>query len=165
MELIMSRNTLYGLIAVAAILITSAPQSQAAEDVCLPIGGVAIPNFFSEGEGRPIIISASLTGSVSNAAGKILAQRETPTGLEMDMEHYFGRDDGGAFLTKDLGILTAVPGKPGRYMIEITYDIQEDVTRGTLKGYTGQFNSYGLVDLRDPENLVGLVRYYGEICK
>jgi len=76
----------------------------------------------------------------------------------MDMEHYFGRDDGGAFQTKDLGILTAVPGKPGRFMIEITYDIQPDVTRGTMKGYSGQFNSYGLVDLRDNDNLVGLVR-------
>jgi hypothetical protein len=83
----------------------------------------------------------------------------------MDMEHYFGRDDGGAFQTNDLGILTAVPGKPGRYMIEITYDIQEDVTRGTMKGYAGQFKSYGLVDLRDADNLVGLVRYNGEICR
>jgi len=132
---------------------------------CLKIGGVGIPNFFAEGEGRPIIISASLTGSVNTAAGKILAQRKTATGLEMDMEHYFGRDDGGAFQTRDLGILTAVPGKPGRYMIEIAYHIQENVTRGTLKGYKGGFNSYGLVDLRDPENLVGLVRYTGKICK
>lgn len=131
---------------------------------CLDIGGVAIPNFFSEGEGRPIIISAALTGSVQTAAGKITAQRATKTGLEMDMEHYFGRDDGGAFYTKDLGVLTAVPGKPGRYMLEITYHIQEGVTRGTLRGYKGQFNSYGLVDLRDPENMVGLVRYTGKIC-
>lgn len=81
------------------------------------------------------------------------------------MEHYFGVDDGGAFQTKDLGVLTAIPGKPGRYMIEITYDIQEDVTRGTMKGFKGQFKSYGLVDLRDPNDMVGLVRYTGEICK
>lgn len=50
-------------------------------------------------------------------------------------------------------------------MIEITYDIQEDVTRGTMKGYKGQFNSYGLVDLRDNDNLVRLVRNNGEICR
>ncbi len=131
----------------------------------MPIGGVAIPNFFPEGEGKPIIISASVSGSVNNAAGKILAQRQTPTGLEMDMEHYFGRDDGGAIHTKDLGILTAVPGKPGRYMLEITYHIQQQDSRGTLKGYGGTFNSYGLVDLRDANNMVGLVRYTGEICK
>jgi len=47
----------------------------------------------------------------------------------MDMEHYFGVDDGGAFQTKNLGILTSVPGKPGRYMIEINYQIQKDVKR------------------------------------
>jgi hypothetical protein len=50
-------------------------------------------------------------------------------------------------------------------MIEITYHIQKNVTRGTLKGFHGQFSSYGLVDLRDRENMVGLVRYNGEICK
>ena len=137
----------------------------AGDTSCMPIGGVAIAHFFSEGEGKPVIIAAPLTGSVNSAAGKILAQRETKTGLEMDMEHYFTKDDGGAIQTKDLGILTAVPGKPGRYMIEITYNIQESVTRGTLKGYKGQFKSFGLVDLSDPNNMRGLVRYEGEICK
>lgn len=132
---------------------------------CMPIGGVAIPNFFAEGEGKPIIISAALTGSVQVASGKILATRETKTGLEMDMEHYFGRDDGGAIQTKDTSELTAVPGKPGRFMIEINYHIQPEMSRGTLAGYKGQFKSYGLVDLRDPNHMVGLVRYTGEICK
>jgi hypothetical protein len=151
--------------AVAAVIaLTAASGAQAGNQACMTIGGVAIPNFFAEGD-NSMIISAALTGSVNTAAGKIIAQRQTPTGLEMDMEHYFGRDDGGAFQTKDLAVLTAVPGKPGRFMIEISYHIQENVTRGTLKGYKGQFNSYGLVDLRDPENLVGLVRYAGEICK
>ncbi len=161
----MFKKILFGLIISSTTVGTSASIAQAKEPSCVPIGGVAIPNFFAEGEGKPIIISAALTGSVNNAAGKITAQRETPTGLEMDMEHYFGTDDGGAFQTKDLGILTAVPGKPGRFMIEITYHIQENVTRGTLKGFKGQFTSYGLVDLRDPNNMVGLVRYTGEICK
>ncbi len=150
-------------LAIAAGLSGTLPAQAAAN--CTPIGGVAVPNFFGEGKGKPIIISATLTGNVTNAAGKITAQRKTATGLEMDMEHYFGNDDGGAFQTKDLGVLTAVPGKPGRYMIEITYHIQEDVTRGTLKGVKGTFNSYGLVDLRDPDNMVGLVRYTGEICR
>lgn len=161
----MRMTFMYGLIAAVGIAFASAYGAHAAEGNCTPIGGVAIPNFFAEGDGKPIIVSAALTGSVDNAAGKITAQRETATGLEMDLEHYFGRDDGGAFLTKDLGVLTAVPGKPGRYMIEITYNIQEDTTRGTLKGVKGQFNSYGLVDLRDPDNMVGLVRYTGEICQ
>ncbi|MFN3231079.1 MAG: hypothetical protein ACE363_02840 [Alphaproteobacteria bacterium] len=161
----MFKKILFGLIISATPVGVSASIAHAEEASCVPIGGVAIPNFFAEGEGKPIIISATLTGSVNNAAGKITAQRETPTGLEMDMEHYFGTDDGGAIQTKDLGILTAVPGKPGRFMIEITYHIQENVTRGTLKGFKGQFTSYGLVDLRDPNNMVGLVRYTGEICK
>jgi hypothetical protein len=159
----MLKKTTIGL-ATASILAFGFSSTAHAQS-CMPIGGVAIPNFFAEGEGQPMIISAALTGSVQNAAGKITAQRETATGLEMDMEHYFGRDDGGAFLTKDLGILTAIPGRPGRYMLEITYQIQENVTRGTLEGYSGSFNSYGLVDLRDPDNLVGLVRYTGSICK
>lgn len=161
----MYRKEIFGLIVSIIIWGAVAPTAVAEEKSCVPMGGVAIPNFFSEGEGKPIIISAALTGTVNNAAGKILAQRETPTGLEMDMEHYFGTDDGGSFKTKDLGILTSVPGKPGRFMIEITYHIQAGVTRGTLKGVTGMFNSYGLVDLRDPNNMVGLVRYTGEICK
>ena len=153
------------LIAAVAVAAMSASPAYAKSKTCTPIGGVAIPNFFAQGEGAPIIISAALTGSVNNVAGKITAQKKTPTGLEMDMEHFFGRDDGGAFQTKDLGILTAIPGKPGRFMIEITYHIQKDNTRGTMKGVEGTFNSYGLVDLRDPNNMVGLVRYNGEICK
>lgn len=159
----MHKIHLFSLTLLASALIGHA--SQAAETVCLQLGGVAIPNFFAEGEDKPIIISATLMGSVTNAAGKITAQRETPTGFEMDMEHYFGREDGGAIRTNDIGVLTAVPGKPGRYMIEITYHIQDDLSRGTLTGYKGQFESYGLVDLRDPNNLQGLVRYSGEICK
>lgn len=139
-------------------------QSAQAEE-CIDLGGVAIANFYAEGEGQPIIISAPLVGSLQNAAGKITAQRTTTTGLEMDMEHHFGRVDGGSVTTEDLGILTAVPGRPGRFMLEITYDVQEGKSRGTLKGYHGSFKSYGLVDLRSEEDMKGLVRYDGEICK
>jgi len=143
--------------------ITSAQSTQA--ESCMDIGGVAVANFYGEGEGKPMVISASLTGSVQNAAGKVTAQRTTKTGMEMDMEHYFGRTDGGSISTKDLGILTAVPGRPGRFMMEITYEIQKEQSRGTLKSYGGSFNSYGLVDLRNGDDLKGLVRYEGKICK
>lgn len=150
----------------AIALILSLMGTQAANAAnCIDIGGVAIPNFYAEGEGKPIIISATLIGSVQNAAGKILSQRTTKTGLEMDMEHYFGRSDGGSISTRDVAVLTSISGKPGRYMIEITYDIQTDQSRGSLEGYGGQFNSYGLVDLRNQDNLQGLVRYQGTICK
>lgn len=148
-----------------AILALTLSSTAAMAGDCIEMGGVGVPNFYKEGEDKPAIISAVLTGTVQNAAGKITATRVMETGLEMEMEHYFGRADGGGFLTNDIGILTEVPGKPGRYMIEITYDIQADVTRGTLKGYSGQFRSFGLVDLRDENNLIGLVRYSGEICR
>lgn len=152
-------------IAAIATAIILAGNSHAEAKECLPFGGVANANFYDEGANKPMIISGALMGSVQNAAGKILAQRETSTGLEMDMEHFFGRSDGGAIHTKDLGILTAVPNKPGRFMIEITYDVQREESRGTLEGYGGQFTSYGLVDLRETNNLQGLVRYSGELCK
>jgi len=161
----MFKKTVYGAALVAAITFSGATNAQVASESCLPIGGVAIANFFAEGEGKPIIISATLTGSVSTAAGKITGQRKTATGLEMDMEHYFGKGDGGHIYTKDLGILTAVPGKPGRYMVEITYNIQEKASRGTMKGYKGQFKSYGLADIRKPDDMKALVRYEGNICK
>ncbi|MEN8178593.1 MAG: hypothetical protein ABFS39_08215 [Pseudomonadota bacterium] len=160
----MFKKFIHVLLASAALTGASVSNVQAA-DSCKPIGGVATANFYPEGEGRPIIISATMFGSVSHAAGKITAQRKTPTGLEMDMEHYFGTTESGGMWTKDLGILTAIPGKSDRYMIEITYRIQEGVTRGTLKGYKGQFKSFGLVDLRDPSDMKGLVRYSGQICK
>lgn len=150
--------------ATAAVAIAGQAHAGEGQD-CIALGGVAIPNFFDEGADEPMIISAALMGSVQNAAGKILSQAETSTGLRMEMEHYFGRSDGGSVYTQDIGILTAIPTKPGRYMIEITYDIQREKSRGTLNGYGGQFKSYGLVDLRDPNNLQGLVRYSGEICK
>lgn len=153
------------VLAMAIASLWAAPSALAQSTNCMQLGGVAIANFFPEGEGKPIIVSAALMGSVQTAAGKILAQRKTDTGLEMDIEHYFGRDDGSAIFTKDLGILTAVPGKDGRYMIEITYHVQDKLSRGTLKDFKGQFKSHGLVDLRDPNNMVGLVRYEGQLCK
>ncbi|MEZ5692737.1 MAG: hypothetical protein R3D99_02565 [Altererythrobacter sp.] len=86
------------LAATSAALVTASPA--AAQD-CMPIGGVGIANFFAQGENQPLIISAAMSRTVQNAAGRILAQApETSTGLEMDLEHYFGSDDGGAFLTQ-----------------------------------------------------------------
>jgi len=128
---------------------------------CMPIGGVGMPNFVPQEDGT-ITIVAPLTGSVANASGKVTAQRKTPTGLEMDMEHYFMTEKGGFMHTKDLGILTAVPGKKDRFMIEISYQVQANSTSGALAGYSGKFNSFGLVDLA---KLNGLIRYSGEICK
>lgn len=161
----MLKKFILGVALAATLSTTYATNAYADSHQCLPIGGVAIANFFDEGEGKPMVIAAVLTGSVQTAAGKITGQRKTETGLEMDMEHYFMTDTGGTIYTKDLGILTAVPSKEGRFMIEISYHIQEGFGRGTLKDYKGSFKSFGLVDLRDPKDFKGLVRYSGEICK
>lgn len=157
----MFKKLAYGLAIAAAI--GSAPTSStfAAEESCMAIGGLGMANFIPQSDGT-ITIVAPLSGSVATASGKITAQRETPTGLEMDMEHYFMSEAGGFMHTKDLGVLSRVEGKKDRYMIEITYRVQEATTSGPLEGYKGTFKSFGTVDLAD---LKGLIRYSGEICK
>lgn len=146
---------------ITSVLCASIMSAAQADQNCMPIGGVGMPNFVPQQDGT-ITIIAPLTGSVASASGKITAQRKTPTGLEMDMQHYFMTEKGGFMHTKDRGILTKIPGKKDRYMIEITYQVQADSTSGALDGYSGKFNSFGLVDLA---KLNGLIRYSGEICK
>ena len=77
----------------AAVSLLAIVSTGALAESCMDIGGVALAHFFDEGEGKPLIISGGVTGSFSNAAGKITAQRKTKTGLEMDIEHYFGLYD------------------------------------------------------------------------
>ncbi len=141
-----------------AVVSTSAFSGQ---KLCESIGGVAMPTFSPQADGT-VRITSPLIGSVSAASGTITAQRETKSGLEMDLNHYFLNNTGGSFHTLDHAELTAVPGKTGKFMIEINYAIEKESTTGTFKGYEGNFKSYGLVDLN---NMEGLVRYSGEICK
>ncbi|NQZ83140.1 MAG: hypothetical protein HRT52_19200 [Colwellia sp.] len=148
-------------IVLASVLAIASTSSIASNNICMPIGGMAMPTFSPQSDGT-VRITAALIGSVSAASGTITAQRETKKGLDMDLNHYFLNDTGGSFHTVDSAELTAVPGKPGRFMIEINYDIEKESTTGTFKGYDGKFKSYGLVDLNKME---GLVRYSGEICK
>jgi len=157
----MYKNIMNVFLVQVLLLSASVSVANAAEKVCMPIGGLGMPNFVPQKDGT-ITIIAPLTGSVATASGTITAQRKTATGLEMDMQHYFMTEKGGFMHTRDLGILTQVKGKKDRYMIEITYHIQEASTSGVLSGYKGKFQSFGLVDL---ENLNGLIRYSGEICK
>lgn len=140
---------------------TSTPVLAGDAPSCIAIGGLGMANFAPEKDGTTTIV-APLTGTFANAAGKITGSRETATGLELDMEHYFMNNAGGFFLTKDIGVLTRIPGKKDRYMIEISYDIQVETTSGPFKGFKGGFKSYGLVDLKNNQ---GLVRYSGKICK
>ena len=162
----MIKQTLKRTVLLTAFVVSPFASVNAGSTTCMPIGGMGTANLYAEGESKPIIIAANMIGSVSNAAGKVTAQRKTATGLEMDMEHYFGTEKSGGMHTKDLAILTAVPGKPGKFMVEITYNIQPSETRGTLKGYTGQFKSLGLADLSaDTDGMKVVIRYSGSICK
>jgi hypothetical protein len=131
------------------------------QKMCVPIGGMAMPTFSPQSDGT-IRITSPLTGSISAASGTITAKRETKTGLEMDLNHYFLNNTGGSFHTIDHAELTAVPGKAGNFMLEINYSIEKGSTTGTFTGYEGNFKSYGLVNLNKME---GLVRYSGEICQ
>lgn len=131
---ILKRTTLAAALVVSPFTAVMASASQ-----CIPIGGIGTANLYPEGESKPIVIAANMIGSVSNAAGKVTAQRKTATGLEMDMVHYFGTEKSGSMHTKDLAILTAVPGKPGTFMVEITYKIQPGETRGTFNWGDNQY--------------------------
>jgi len=148
-------------IALVSLLAITATNVFATQNTCVPIGGTGMPTFSPQSDGT-VRITAPLIGSVSAASGTITAQRETKTGLEMDLNHYFLNNTGGSLHTQDHAELTAIPGKAGRFMIEINYEIEKESTTGTFEGYQGKFKSYGLVDLN---NMEGLVRYSGEICK
>jgi hypothetical protein len=148
-------------IAAASLLVIVSSGVIAGQKICTSIGGAALPTFSPQVDGT-IRITGALMGSVTAASGTITAQRNTKSGLEMDLNHYFLNDSGGSFHTIDHAELTAVPGKKGNFMIEIAYTIEEGSTTGTFQGYEGNFKSYGLVDLN---NMEGLVRYSGEICK
>jgi len=148
-------------IVAASLLVIASSSAFSAQKVCTPIGGVAMPTFSPQVDGT-IRITAPLIGSASAASGTITAQRKTKSGLEMDLNHYFLNNTGGSFHTVDSAELTAVPGREGNFMIEIKYSIEKESTTGTFKGYEGNFKSYGLVDLN---NMEGLVRYSGKVCK
>ncbi len=128
---------------------------------CMDIGGVAMPIFSPQPDGT-IRITAPLMGSVVATSGTITKQIPTKTGLKLELNHYFLDSKGEAFHTEDNAVITNIPGKTDRYMIEINYDFEPGSARGTLEGYTGSFQSYGLVDMN---KLEGLVRYNGNICK
>lgn len=148
-------------IAATSLFVIISTSSSAGQKICTPIGGMAMPTFSPQANGT-VRITAALIGSVSAASGTITAQRETKSGMEMDLNHYFLNNTGGSFHTVDHAELTAVPGKKGNFMIEINYAIEKESTTGTFKDYEGNFKSYGLVNLNKME---GQVRYSGEICK
>jgi hypothetical protein len=143
--------------AVIAVLIgASSVTAQAGGSQCKEIGGMALADAIDDTD-----LVAALSGELGGGArARITAQRETATGLVLDMEHYFINDKGGLLKTMDKATLTAVPGKIKTYMLEIAYEVVE--ARGTYAGYKGRFQSYGLINLAAGKVVL---RYNGEICK
>lgn len=130
--------------------------AQTAHAECLAIGGTGLANAIDENN-----LVASLSGALSGGArARIKAQKETPTGLSLDLEHYFFTAEGGMLHTADTATLTAIAGKHKTYMLEIAYAVRE--SSGAFVGYKGHFQSVGLFDMG-----VGKVvlRYSGELCK
>lgn len=141
---------------VASLLVIAAPAAHAGERQCIPIGGEALGQFYNQGGD----VIAAMSGTWAAARGTVTSQKTTATGMQLGMEHVFSTSDGAVVRTRDVAELTAVPGKKDTYMLELGYTVVESF--GRLKGFTGTFNSYGLIHLDSGE---ALVRYFGDICK
>lgn len=140
----------------AILLVASSFSAQAAETECKAVGGMALADMIDETN-----LVAALSGELGGGArAKITEQKETATGLTLNMEHYFINDKGGLLRTMDKATLTTIPGKHKTYMLEIGYDVVD--ASGTYAGYQGTFQSYGLINLGTGKVVL---RYNGEICK
>lgn len=147
---------IYALAISAGLFGANLTSAQAAENACIPIGGEALGQFYNDNKD----VVAAMSGTWAAARGAVKSQKQTPTGLSLEMEHVFSTSDGGVVKTQDKAELTAIPGKTDAYMLELAYTVVESF--GRLKGYAGTFNSYGLFKMGSGE---ALVRYSGQICK
>lgn len=137
------------------ILLILVNSTSFANKQCLDFGGMGLAEAIDETH-----LVAALSGEMTGAYAKIVAQTETETGLILDMEHHFISNKNGLLKTKDKAVLTAVPTKEKTYMLEIEYKVME--SKGIYAGYTGAFHSYGLIKLGKGQVIL---RYKGEICK
>lgn len=136
-------------------LSTISYNTQAGINQCVPIGGTALGDAIDETH-----FVAALSGSLAAANAQVTNQKKTDTGLILDMEHTFISIKGGQLKTKDQAVLTIVPDKVQVYMAEIIYNVVE--SKGEFAGYTGKFNSFGIINLSEGKVVV---RYSGEVCK
>jgi hypothetical protein len=145
-----------GAILLAILFSVNGVGVQIAYADCLAIGGTGLGSAIDESN-----LVASLSGALSGGArARIKAQKETSTGLTLDLEHYFFTATGGMLHTADTATLTAIPGKHKTYMLEIAYDVLE--SSGSFGGYKGRFQSIGLFDIGAGKVVL---RYSGELCK
>ena len=137
-----------------ALLAMATPATGPAQ--CIDLGGTGLAQAVSD-----TAFVGALAGELGGGArARVEGQRETATGLELDMRHFFFTDEGGLLETKDIATLTAVPTKDGNYMLEIHYKVQN--ASGTFAGYTGEFKSRGLLNFNDGSVVL---KYSGQICK
>ena len=122
----------------------------------MAVGGEALGQFYNDG--RDVI--GAVMGTWASTRGTVKSEKKTAAGLRLEMEHVFTSSKGGTVRPADVAELTQMAGKPDAYMLEVTYTVVEAL--GSVKGYGGTFNSFGVVKLDTGE---ALVRYAGEICK
>lgn len=150
------KSIFFGLGAATALLCLPVSSGFAAERECLPIGGVALGQFYSGGKEA----LAHTAGTWASTRGSVKNQKETSTGLRLEMEHAFTTADGALISSRDDVELTKIPGKKDTYLLEVAYTVNESY--GRLKGYGGTFHSRGAIDLATGE---ALLRYSGKLCK
>ena len=100
------------------------------------------------------------SGTWAAGRGSVLSQKETDTGMLLEMEHVFSTSQGGVVRTKDRVELTKIEGKENTFMLELTYKVVE--TFGHLSDYKGSFNSLGLINLVTGE---AFVRFNGGLSR
>jgi hypothetical protein len=120
------------------------------------IGGTALGQFFNEGAE----VLGAMTGCWASTYGKVISQKQTETGLQLEMQHVFTTSSGGMVQTRDDVVLTAIPGREAMFAIEFTYNVVK--ASGQLEGFSGTFKSFGLVKMDEDK---GVVRYEGQITK
>lgn len=152
----MFTKLILGLIIAASLFSGHINTAEAKEESCLILGGTALANVID-----PTHLIASLSGAFAGGAkAEILSETKTPTGLSLEMEHYFFTEKGGMLRTRDIATLTNVQGRKNIFMLEINYTIED--SSGAFEDYSGEFQSFGLFDLNKGQ---AVIRYKGVICK
>jgi hypothetical protein len=91
------KRSIYALAVCAALLGTGVTGARAAESSCVPVGGEALGQFYNDTKD----VVAAMSGTWAAARGTVLSQKQTPTGLSLEMEHVFSTSDGGVVRTRD----------------------------------------------------------------
>jgi hypothetical protein len=147
-----------GLLVMGMMQSSSALAGDAKDMETLQIGGVgnvrfmdATHGYASSGAGTWAALSFEVTSTVPQADGSVLAE----------MYHDFVTPVGGWVKTKDEVLMQPIPGRPGVFSLQVTYNIYE--AGNGMEGFEGQqFHSNGFIDT-NPDRRIASVRYEGYI--